>query len=45
MIDVMLERAIKRVFAIAIDWPGWARAGRRDEDVLDANTSTSAASA
>ena len=36
MIDVMLERATKRVFAVAIDWPGWARAARTDEDALDA---------
>ncbi len=36
MIDVMLEGAVKRVFAVAIDWPGWARAGRTERDALDA---------
>jgi hypothetical protein len=36
VIDVMLEGAVKRVFAVAIDWPGWARAGPTERDALDA---------
>ena len=36
MIDVMLERGVKRVFAVAIAWPGWARAGKTDEAALEA---------
>ena len=31
---VYLEVGTKRVFACALDWPGWCRAGRRDEDAL-----------
>ena len=31
-IDVCLEVGSKRVFASALDWPGWCRAGR-DEDI------------
>jgi hypothetical protein len=34
--DVDLERGDKRVFAVAVDWPGWARSGRNDEEALDA---------
>jgi hypothetical protein len=33
---VGLEVADKRVFAWAVDWPGWCRAGRTDEDALEA---------
>jgi hypothetical protein len=35
-VDAYLERGAKRVFAGAIDWPGWARAGKTDEAALDA---------
>jgi hypothetical protein len=32
---VYLERGGKRTFAGAIDWPGWARSGRNEEEALD----------
>lgn len=35
-VQVYLERGAKRVFAGAIDWPGWARSGRDDDAALDA---------
>jgi hypothetical protein len=35
-IDVYLERGEKRVFAGAVDWPGWSRSGRTDDEALDA---------
>src|SRR5256885_1198889 len=33
-IDVYLERAKRRTFAAAIDWPGWCRSGKSEEDAL-----------
>ena len=33
---VYLEVGKKKVFACAVDWPGWARAGRTEEDALEA---------
>jgi len=33
---VYLEVGSKRVFACAVDWPGWARAAKTEEDALDA---------
>ena len=33
---VYLEVGSKKVFACAVDWPGWARAARTEEDALDA---------
>jgi hypothetical protein len=33
---VYLEVGKKKVFACSVDWPGWARAGRTEEDALDA---------
>jgi hypothetical protein len=33
---VALEVAPKRAFASALDWPGWARAGKTPDDALDA---------
>jgi hypothetical protein len=33
---VYLEEGSKRTFAVALDWPGWARAGRGAEAALDA---------
>jgi hypothetical protein len=33
---VVLEVTPKRSFASAIDWPGWSRGGRTEEDALDA---------
>jgi hypothetical protein len=35
-VEVYLEIASKRAFAGAIDWPGWCRAGRSDDDALEA---------
>jgi hypothetical protein len=35
-VDVDLERGEKRVFAIAVDWPGWSRSGRSEDEALDA---------
>jgi hypothetical protein len=35
-IDVVLERGEKRVFAVAVDWPGWSRSGRGEDDALEA---------
>jgi hypothetical protein len=35
-IDVGVEAGQKRVFAWAVDWPGWARAGKTPELALDA---------
>ena len=34
-IDVYLERGEKRVFAVAVKWPGWARSGRSDDEALE----------
>jgi hypothetical protein len=35
-IDVYLEVSSKRVFACALDWPGWARSGKTEDDALEA---------
>jgi hypothetical protein len=35
-VDAYLEVGAKRVFAGALDWPGWCRASRNEEDALDA---------
>ncbi len=35
-VPVYLERGDKRVFAAALDWPGWARGGRSPEEALAA---------
>ena len=32
--DVFIERGAKRVFAGAIEWPGWCRSGRSEEAAL-----------
>ena len=34
--DVYLEAGQKRVFACAVDWPGWARGGRDESGALQA---------
>jgi hypothetical protein len=34
-IHVDLEIGAKRVFAIAVDWPGWTRSGRSEEEALE----------
>jgi hypothetical protein len=33
---VYLEVGAKRTFAVALDWPGWGRAGRTEDDALAA---------
>jgi len=33
--DVYLEIGSKRVFACALDWPGWCRSGKTAEDALE----------
>src|SRR5688572_22649301 len=33
-IDVYIEKGEKRIFAGAIDWPGWCRSGRDEESAL-----------
>ena len=33
---VYLEIGTKKVFACALDWPGWARAAKTEEDALEA---------
>jgi hypothetical protein len=35
-LPVFLETGDKRVFAAALDWPGWARAGKTEADALAA---------
>lgn len=32
---IYLELGKKRVFACALDWPGWCRSGKTEEDALD----------
>ena len=34
--DVVLEVGAKRVFATAVDWPGWSRSARTEEAALEA---------
>lgn len=36
MIEVILEAGDKRVFASAVEWPGWSRSGKTDDDALAA---------
>jgi len=36
MSEVVLEVGAKRVFATALDWPGWCRAGKNEEAALAA---------
>lgn len=36
VVRVYLECGRKRVFACALDWPGWARSGRTEELALSA---------
>jgi hypothetical protein len=35
-VDVYVERGAKRVFACALEWPGWCRSGRDEETALAA---------
>lgn len=34
-IRVYIEQGTKRAFACAIDWPGWCRAGKTEDDALE----------
>ena len=36
VIRVMVESGAKRVFANALDWPGWSRSGRTEQAAVDA---------
>jgi hypothetical protein len=33
---IYLEIGTKRIFACALDWPGWARSGKTEEDAIEA---------
>lgn len=33
---IVIETGTKKVFASAIDWPGWSRSGKTEEDALNA---------
>jgi hypothetical protein len=35
-VDAYLEVGAKRVFAGALDWPGWCRSARDEEGALEA---------
>jgi predicted dehydrogenase len=35
-VEVYVEAGAKRVFAGALEWPGWCRAARSEDDALDA---------
>jgi hypothetical protein len=34
-LQVYLERGQKRVFASAVDWPGWSRSGRTEDEAIE----------
>jgi hypothetical protein len=34
-LDVYLELGAKRVFASAVDWPGWARIGKTEDEAIE----------
>jgi hypothetical protein len=35
-VDVILEAVARRAFAVAVDWPGWTRGGRDEDEALGA---------
>jgi hypothetical protein len=35
-VEVFLEVTSKRTFAVALEWPGWTRGGRDEDEALDA---------
>jgi hypothetical protein len=35
-IDVWIEKGKTRVFALAVEWPGWARSAKSEADAIDA---------
>ncbi|GAA2326868.1 hypothetical protein [Dactylosporangium salmoneum] len=39
MADIYLEMGKKKVFAGSLDWPGWGRFGKTEEDAIEALTS------
>ncbi|MEO6797102.1 MAG: hypothetical protein ABI401_13115 [Candidatus Dormibacter sp.] len=42
MTDVYIEAGSKRVFASAVDWPGWSRSGKTEEAALEALAASAA---
>jgi hypothetical protein len=36
VIDVVVEKGTKRVFASVVEWPGWSRSGKTEAEALDA---------
>src|SRR5258707_10886361 len=36
MTEIYLEMGKKKVFAVALEWPGWARAGKGEKEALEA---------
>jgi hypothetical protein len=42
VVSVYLEEGKKKVFACAIDWPGWCRSGRDEDAALETLASTAA---
>ena len=35
-VEVAIEAGTKRVFATAVDWPGWSRSAKTEEAALEA---------
>jgi hypothetical protein len=35
-VDVYIEKGNKKAFAVAVDWPGWARSGKDEQAALEA---------
>ena len=35
-LDVYIEKGTKRAFACAVDWPGWSRSGKNEDEALAA---------
>ncbi|MGH2773763.1 MAG: hypothetical protein ACRDIU_11590 [Actinomycetota bacterium] len=35
-VKVFVENGSKRVFAGAVDWPGWCRSGKDEQEALEA---------
>jgi hypothetical protein len=34
-VDVYVESGAKKVFAVAVDWPGWARSGKSEDAAIE----------
>ncbi len=41
-VDIYLEQGSRKVFACALDWPGWCRSGRGDEAAIEALAASAA---